>query len=474
VDVHSQHCQRMPFMANKVSDSSQLRVSRRDLLTVSTCGVGAITITGFMPSLGAANVAAPKTPHFAPKAKRVIFIFLNGGPSQFESFEHKPQLAAKAGKKGQKNGTLLGPLWKFAQYGDSGMWVSDAFPQLAKQTNRLCVLNAMQTDTSAHPLAIPMLHTGGFQFVRPSLGSWILYGLGTENQQLPGFFTIKPTRTFGGPANYGSAFLPSTLQGTRVGWDGQSVKDASIGNLTPSHSLPSEATRHALELAQMMNRQLLQQTDDVQGEIDSLELSVQMQQALPKVLDLNRETKQTMDLYGIDNDSTDDFGRQCLLARCMVESGARFVQINTHGWDHHRGLDNFKKAASKIDKPIAALLADLAERGLLDDTLVVWTGEFGRTPEAQEFGGEAVIGRDHNADGYTAWLAGGGVRGGLTYGKTDELGYKGIEGMVHLHDLHATILHLLGLDHEKLVYRYGGRDFRLTDIHGNVVHDIIA
>lgn len=461
-------------MTNKIGDSSELRLSRRDLLTVTTSGLGALTITGLMPNLGATNVIAPKTPHFAPRAKRVIFIFLNGGPSQFESFEYKPQLAVRAGKKGQKNGTLLGPLWKFAQYGDSGMWVADTFPHLAQQTNRLCVLNAMQTGTSAHPLAVPMMHTGGFQFVRPSLGSWILYGLGTENEQLPGFFTIKPTRTFGGPANYGSAFLPSTLQATRVGWGGQPLKEESIRNLTPSHGLSSEASRRSLELAQAMSRRLLSQTDDVRGVIGSLELSVQMQQAVPNVLDLGRETKETLDLYGIDNDLTDDFGRQCLLARRMVESGVRFVQINTEGWDHHRGIDGFKKAASKIDRPIAAMLADLAERGLLEETLVVWTGEFGRTPEAQEFGGEPVIGRDHNADGYTAWLAGGGVRGGLTYGKTDELGYKAVEGQVHLYDLHATILHLLGLDHEKLVYRYGGRDFRLTDVHGNVAHDIIA
>jgi hypothetical protein len=319
-----------------------------------------------------------------------------------------------------------------------------------------------------------MMHTGGFQFVRPSLGSWILYGLGTENEQLPGFFTIKPTRTFGGPANYGSAFLPSTLQATRVGWGGQPLKEGSIRNLTASHGLSSEASRRSLELAQAMSRRLLAQTDDVRGVIGSLELSVHMQQAVPTVLDLGRESKETLDLYGIDNKLTDDFGRQCLLARRMVESGVRFVQINTEGWDHHRGIDNFKKLASRIDRPIAAMLADLAERGLLEETLVVWTGEFGRTPEAQEFGGEAVIGRDHNADGYTAWLAGGGVRGGLTYGKTDELGYKAVEGQVHLHDLHATILHLLGLDHKKLVYRYGGRDFRLTDVHGNVAHDIIA
>jgi hypothetical protein len=336
------------------------------------------------------------------------------------------------------------------------------------------MLNGMQTSSRAHPIAIPILHTGDFQFVRPSLGSWVLYGLGTENQDLPGFFTIKPTRTFGGPANYGSAFLPSTFQATRLGWDGQSVKTAKIRNLTPAHGRSPEAARASLDLAQSLNRKLLDQTEDVRGVIDSLELSQRMQEAVPAVIDLNRETKETLDMYGIDAGATDDFGRQCLLARRLVESGVRFVEISSSGWDHHGNIDKFNTKAQQIDKPIAALLADLKQRGLLDDTLVLWTGEFGRTPETQILSGKEAMGRDHNAEGYTAWLAGGGVRGGLTHGATDELGYTAVEGKVHLHDLHATMLHLLGLDHTRLVYRYGGRDFRLTNIHGNVVHDIMA
>ncbi|MBP90382.1 MAG: sulfatase [Planctomycetaceae bacterium] len=456
------------------NNSSQTIVSRRDCLKAGSMGLGSLMVSGFVPGRSDAGLLAPKQPHFTPKAKRVIFLFINGGPSQFESFDYKPDLAARSGKKGIGKGKLLGPLWKFAQHGESGMWVSEAFPHLAKQTDRLCMLNGMQTSSRAHPIAIPMLHTGEFQFVRPSFGSWVLYGLGTENQDLPGFFTVKPTRTFGGPANYGSAFLPSTFQATRLGWDGQAIKSASIRNLTPNHGLTPNAARGTLELAQPMNQRLLGQTEDVRGVIDSLELSERMQQAVPNVLDLGRETKETLDMYGVDAGATDDFGRQCLLARRLVESGVRFVEVSNSGWDHHSGLDKFNTKAEQIDKPIAALLTDLARRGLLEDTLVLWTGEFGRTPDTQVLDGKETIGRDHNAEGYTAWLAGGGVHAGLTHGATDELGYKAVEGVVHLHDLHATMLHLLGLDHTKLVYRYGGRDFRLTNIHGNVIHDIIA
>jgi hypothetical protein len=454
--------------------STQPSISRRQWLKLGSCGLGSLMLTGLTPNHSEAGLLTPKQPHFTPKAKRVIFLFINGGPSQFESFDHKPLLKKASGKKGLGKGKLLGPLLNFAQHGESGMWVSEAFPHLAGQTDRLCMLNAMQTTSRAHPIAIPVLHTGEFQFVRPSFGSWVLYGLGTENQDLPGFFTIKPTRTFGGPANYGSAFLPSTFQATRLGWDGKAIKSASIRNLTPSHGLTPDAAHKSLSLAQSMNRHLLDQTDDVQGVIDSLALSERMQQAVPEVLDLGRETKDTLDMYGVGSGPTDDFGRQCLLARRLVEAGVRFVEVSSSGWDHHSNLDKFATKAEQIDKPIAALLTDLAGRGLLEDTLVLWTGEFGRTPETQILSGKETTGRDHNAEGYTAWLAGGGVRGGLTYGQTDDLGYKAVDGAVHLHDLHATMLHLLGLDHTKLVYRYGGRDFRLTNVHGNVVHDIIA
>jgi Protein of unknown function (DUF1501) len=448
--------------------------SRRGWLKAASCGLGALTVTGLAPSQATAGLLAPRAPHFTPKAKRVIFLFMAGGPSQFESFDHKPMLAASGGKTGIKKGKLLAPLAHFARRGESGMWIADSFPHLAEQADELCMLNAMSAPSRAHPIAVPMLHTGEFQFVRPSFGSWVQYGLGTENQDLPGFFTIKPTRTFGGPANYGSAFLPSTYQATRLGWEGQSISKANIRNLTSHHGLSDDASGRSLELAQLMNHELLRQTEDVRGVIDSLELSDRMEAAVPKVLDISSETKETQEAYGISGGSTDDFGRQCLLARRLVESGVRFVELSSNGWDHHSNLDKFGAKAKSIDKPIAALLADLRERGLLEDTLVLWTGEFGRTPETQVLEGKETIGRDHNAEGYTAWLAGGGVRGGLTHGQTDDLGYKAAGGEVHLHDLHATMLHLLGLDHKKLTFRYGGRDFRLTNIHGEVVHDIIA
>ena len=456
------------------SNALQPTLSRREWLKVGTYGLGALTVTGLVPNSSDAGLLSPKSPHITPRAKRVIFIFVNGGPSQFESFDHKPALKAHSGKKGLKKGKLLGPLWKFAQHGESGMWISETFPHLARQTDQICMLNGMQAPSRAHPIAIPMLHTGAFQFVRPSLGSWVLYGLGTENQDLPGFFTIKPTRTYGGPANFGSAFLPSTYQATRIGWSGQSIKKATIRNLSPAHGRTPDAARASLRLAQTLNRELLSQTEDVQGVIDSLELSQRMQLAVPEVMDLTRESKSTLEMYGIGHRQTDDFGRQCLLARRLTESGVRFVEISTTGWDHHTHLDKFGTKAAQIDKPVAALLADLRQRGLLDKTLVVWTGEFGRTPETQVLNGKETLGRDHNSEGYTAWLAGGGVRAGLTYGATDELGYKAVDGEVPLVNLHATILHLLGLDHKRLVYRYGGRDFRLTNVDGDVVHDIIA
>ena len=408
------------------------------------------------------------------RAKRVIYMHQSGAPSQFESFDYKPELKANGGKKGANKGKLLAPLYEFAQHGESGMWISEAFPHLAQQADQICMLNGMTGPSRAHPIAIPMLHTGEFKLQRPSFGAWVLYGLGTENQNLPGFFTIKPTRTFGGPANYGSAFLPSTFQATRLGWDRQSIKTAAINNLKSNHGLAADPERAALNLAQQMNQRLLEQTTDVRGVIDSLNLSEQMRDAVPAVMDLSRESKAMLEMYGINGGPSDDFGRQCLLARRLSESGVRFVEVSSSGWDHHSGLDKFKSKAETIDKPIAALLADLKQRGLLEETLVLWSGEFGRQPETQVLSGKETLGRDHNASGYTAWLAGGGTKGGLTHGATDDLGYKTVAGEVHLHDLHATMLHLLGLDHKKLVYRFGGRDFRLTNIYGNIAHDIIA
>ncbi len=455
----------------------QSNLSRRDWLRIGSCGFGSLALAGMTGGLATAGSLSPRDPHFAPKAKRVIFLFMNGGPSQLDTLDYKPELYLRGGETGKNKRSLLAPMWQFSRHGESGMWVSELLPHLAKQAHQLCVINSMHTDSQAHPLAIPLLHTGSFQFVRPSFGSWVLYGLGNPNENLPGYVTIKPTRTFGGPSNYGSAFLPSAYQATRIGWEGQPVKDAKINHLASKEVIPGVA-QNVLGFSQALNRRLLARTHqnpDVQGVIDALDLSSDMQEALPSTLDLAQESQETLDLYGIGNEITDDLGRQCLMARRLVEAGVRFVELAEGGWDHHSNLDTgLSKRCQAVDQPIAALLIDLERRGLLEDTLVFWGGEFGRQPETQILNGKVALGRDHNAKGYTVWLAGGGVRSGINYGATDELGYAAVENKVHLYDLHATMLHLLGLDHKKLTYRYAGRDFRLTDVHGNVVHDIIA
>ena len=451
-------------------------LSRRNWLKLGSCGFGSLALAG-LTGQGHAGPQTPRAPHFTPRAKRMIFLFMNGGPSQQDTLDYKPKLFEEDGKQGKNKQKLLAPLWKFSQHGKSGLWISELLPHLAKQADHLCVVNSMQTDSRAHPLAIPQLHTGSFQFVRPSLGAWVLYGLGSPNQNLPGYVTIKPTRTFGGPSNYGNAFLPSAYQATRIGWEGQPVKDAKIGNLSNKGAGP-EISGKILDLSQSMNRRLLQRSGrdpEVQGVIDSLNLSNNMQEAIPQVLDLARESPETLKLYGVGGKDTDDFGRQCLLARQLVESGVRFVEIANSGWDQHSALDTaLPKRCREVDQPIAALLIDLERRGLLDDTLVFWGGEFGRQPETQILSGKVAVGRDHNAAGYTIWMAGGGVRGRLVHGTTDDLGYEAVHDKVHLHDLHATMLHLLGLDHTKLTYRYGGRDFRLTNIHGHVVEGLLT
>jgi uncharacterized protein (DUF1501 family) len=330
----------------------------------------------------------------------------------------------------------------------------------------------MHGDTAAHPTAVPFFHTGSFQFTRPSVGSWILYGLGSENENLPGFITINPSETLGGAQNYGSAFLPACYQGTRIGRMGKSVKDVTIRDIESPHASYNQQ-RQQLDFIQRLNRRHLDRRvhdPAVEGVIDSLELGSRMQDAVPEVMDLNRESKATLDLYGIDGGPADNFGRMCLMARRYAERGVRFVQLSHTNWDQHRNMKkDLEKNGRETDRPIAGLLTDLKQRGLLEDTLVVWSGEFGRLPEV-----ENGDGRSHNASGFTTWLAGGGVKGGYSHGQTDELGYEAVEDKVHVHDLHATILHLLGLDHENLTFRYSGRDFRLTDVYGNVVEDILA
>jgi len=390
-----------------------------------------------------------------------------------ESFDYKPQLNADNLKPGRNNGSkLFGSQWKFSQHGESAAWVSELFPHLARQVDRLCVINSMHTDNNNHPQALEQLHTGSFQFVRPSIGSWVLYGLGTENDSLPGFVSLCPLKDLGGSRYYASAFLPAACQATSIGDSNQNIKQATIGNLT-NPRLTSAGQRKQLDLLQALNRGLVERQageSQLEGVIESFELAFRMQDALPHTMDLSGETKETLAAYGIDQGSTDGFGRQCLLARRFAAAGVRFIEITDRDWDHHGFVSRLMpQAARRVDQPIAALLNDLAERGMLDDTLVVWGGEFGRTPDDP-----TQDGRGHNHKGYTMWLAGGGTKGGLTWGSTDEHGYEAVENKVHLHDLHATILHALGIDHKRLTYHHAGRDFRLTDVHGHVVKELFA
>ena len=415
---------------------------------------------------------APKLPHFAAKAKRVIFLCMRGGPSHVDTFDYKPKLAADGDKPGKRPGTrLMAPKWKFSQRGKSGLWISDLFPSVAQHADDLCLIRSMQTNMPAHPQAMVNLHTGNSQFLRPSLGAWTLYGLGTTNENLPGFVTISPPSGFGGAQNYGSAFLPAIYQGTKIGSENRKIADAVVRNL--DSTLSPTAQRAELELIQTLNRESLKRdryNPEIEGIIESFELAFKMQTQMPAVMDITKETEATKKLYGIGTGATEDMGRKCLLARKMVEAGVRFVEVCHGDWDQHFNLTSALESNSKaVDVPIAGLLTDLKQRGMLKDTLVIWSGEFGRTPHAQ--GGD---GRDHNNKGFTLWMAGGGARGGFSYGQTDDYGYEAAENKVQMHDWHATVLALMGLDHEKLTYRYAGRDFRLTDVSGNVVREVIA
>ena len=371
-------------------------------------------------------------------------------------------------------GTLLKSPWTFRQYGASGTWVSDLFPNVARHVDDLCVINSMHGSNSRHGGALLELHTGSDTFVRPSMGSWILYGLGTENQDLPGYITICPTLTHGGVNAYNSAFLPAVYQGTPLGNASISADRVQIPFIQNAEATPRDLQRLELDLVRAMNQRRLRETGpdkSLEARINSFELAFRMQSAAPEIQDISNESEATLRLYGVDGEKTRNFGRQCLMARRFVEQGVRFIQCtHSYKWDQHGGLRaGHEQNASEVDKPIAGLLTDLKQRGLLEETLVLWGGEFGRTPVAQ-----GNDGREHNPQGYTRWLAGGGGRGGLTYGQTDDYGYFAAVDKVHLHDLHATILYLLGLDHTRLTYRYAGRDFRLTDVYGEVVHDLLA
>lgn len=453
--------------------------SRRNFLQSTGSGFGylafsALSTMAAQRSFAAANPLAPKASHFPAKAKRVIFLAMQGAPSHVDTFDYKPQLNADNGKAARGFAKLLGSPFEFSQHGESGLWISELFPHLAGHADDLCLVNSMHTDIPNHPQATTQMHTGNFQFVRPSLGAWTLYGLGTENDSLPGFVTLSPPN---GAQNYGSAFLPAIYQGTPIGRQARNRFAAAADQGTVSNisnpRLSKDLQRIQLDYVKSLNEEKLvrdQYHPEVEGIIESYELAFRMQDELPDVLDITDEPESIRQLYGVDDNTTGAFARQCLSARRLVESGVRFVQVTHGNWDHHRNLKaGLEQNCAEIDKPISALLQDLKQRDMLKDTLVIWAGEFGRTPH-----GQSTNGRDHNNKGYSLWMAGGGVRGGLRYGATDEHGYQAIEDKMHIHDWHATILHLLGLNHEQLTYRYAGRDFRLTDVHGVVAKKIIA
>jgi hypothetical protein len=464
-----------------------ISLNRRGMLRQAACGFGHIALAGILAgnriASGASSEAALSNLHFEPKAKRILFLFMWGGPSHVDLFDPKPELNRQAGKDlscrsvGREGdgslGQLLGSPFRFAQHGQSGVWISELFPQLATHADQLCVIRSMHTEGSAHGEALLRLHTGNANLVRPSVGAWVSYGLGSESDDIPAYITISPPRGHGGVQNYGSAFLPALHQGTAIGSAELPIADAALPFLHNTR-IDASTQRRQLQLTQELNRAHLadlRRDSGVEALIDNYELAFRMQSSIPQVMNLSDETSETWKLYGIDRQPTDNFGRQCLLARKFAEAGARYIQVSTdYTWDHHQKIETGSIAeAAKVDVPIAGLLTDLKRRGLLEDTLVLWGAEFGRTP-MQENGD----GRGHHPQGFTMWMAGGGVRGGLTYGQTDEFGYRPIKNAVHMHDLHATLLYALGVDHTRLVYRHAGRDFRLTDVHGKIVTDVFS
>ncbi len=430
---------------------------------------------------------APKPPHFPPKARNVIFLYMDGGPSQVDTFDYKPMLAKYDGQDPHQAmgrleptqfnsiGRVMKSPWDFRQYGESGIWVSDLFPHVAKHVDDLCVIKSMVSPFPEHTAANYFLHTGSGLQGRPSMGAWVGYGLGSENQELPGFIVLNggliPP---GGLDNFNSGFLPAAYQASIF-----KAGDHPVANIRPMEP-SSELQRNKLDLMADLDAHWLEQIgsdDALESAIANYETAFRMQTAVPELMDLSDETEATQRMYGFEEpwQGTKIFARQCLLARRLVERGVRFIEVtcpsgNGDRWDQHGGLvDGHQKNAVSVDQPIAALLGDLKARGLLETTLVVWTGEFGRTPFAQ-----GSDGRDHNQFAFSLWMAGGGVKGGITYGQTDDWGYKTIRDRVEIHDLHATMLHLLGLDHTQTTFRFSSRDMRLTDVHGQVIHEILA
>ncbi len=449
-------------------------------------GFGGVALASFLADEATAkptNPLAPKPSHFPAKAKSIIFLYMDGGPSHVDTFDPKPRLTKENGKpfglkmeatQFNNRGKTLASPWKFQHYGQSGIPVSDLFPHIARHADKLCVIRSMTSDFSEHTNANYFLHTGFGQVGRPSMGSWINYGLGTSNQNLPGFIVLNggliPP---GGLGCFSNGFLPAAYQGSVFKYGDKPI--ANIGRTEATAQLQ----KNKLDLIRKLDAGVvgrLGRLDQVESAIANHELAFRMQGAVPELMDIKGETEATKKMYGLDASfkNTATFGRNCLIARRLVERGVRFIELTCTGgngdrWDQHGGLtDGHPKNAKSVDQGIGALLQDLDGRGLLDSTLVVWMGEFGRTPFAQ--GGN---GRDHNPFGFSMWMAGGGVKGGITYGATDEYGYKAVDKKLQIHDLHATMLHLLGMDHTKLTIRFSSRDMRLTDVHGEVVQDIL-
>ncbi|MDP7020670.1 MAG: DUF1501 domain-containing protein [Pirellulaceae bacterium] len=459
-----------------------LSCSRRDCLRTMGTGLGLLALPDL---LHAANPLAPKQPHFAARAKHIIHVYLNGGPSHVDTWDPTPELTNWGGKRlpiqlttERETGVALASPFRFKQHGESGLWCSEVFDRTASQhADKICVIRSMYANTPNHEQSMRLMNTGSERLSRPSYGSWLTYGLGSENQNLPGFVTLCPGLPVADSSNWRSSFLPGIYQGTYLDTRKKEVADLIANIRNPK--INSGAQRQQLDLLAKLNRRHQSRRRDdpnLEARIQSFELAYRMQMEATDALDVSRETKETQELYGADK----VHGRQLLIARRLVERGVRVVQCY-HGdvqpWDSHGEIaQNHKRLGEETDGPIAALLTDLERRGLLDETLVICGGEFGRTPAVEiPLGSSAPpTGRDHNHHGYSVWLAGGGVRGGTAHGATDEFGYQAVKQRVHVHDLHATMLRLMGFDHERLTYRHAGRDFRLTDIHGEVVSEIIA
>ncbi len=438
-------------------NKSQKLNSRRSVLKGVASGLGALAFQVMLTKEALSqngtnkNPLAPRDAHHKAKAQRIIFLNMEGGPSAQETFNPKPGRS----------------LFKFKKHGENGLPVSECLPHLATQVDKLCMMNGMYSDSAEHINASIQLHCGKSLSSRPSMGSWVTYGLGSENEDLPGFIILNPSTVGAGSKLFGNAFLPGIFAGTAIGRNLE-LSDAK------NSALDKSSQRILLDRAQERTRKkslLHSHNGQLDALINSFELGFRMQSVLPDLLNISNEPKHILDSYGVGKRPTDDFGRQCLAARRMSEAGVRFIELVHKSWDHHSEIGRLlPDRCREIDQPIAALLKDLAQRGLLEDTLVLWGGEFGRTASAHHKGG----GSGHNNKGYTMWMAGGGVKPGFSYGQTDGDGWEAIEGKIHTHDLHATLLHLLGLDHTQLTYRYSGRDFRLTDVHGQVVKDILA